>query len=331
ALGQDLHTAGRLLNDLFQQALRVGKRAHSETFASTTPTATTAPAREEGYEAGYGAGYEAGRGAVHETGDGDGEGRGGGCGHGAGHGAAHGDGEQGAAGHAGRPGPAGGAPRVRRAVVAVVPGEGLAGLCAEAGATTVRTRPGEPPAEDELVEALRRAHAREVVLLPNDTDLRETAAAAAERARAEGIRVALVPTRAAVQGIAALAVHEPDRHFDEDVVAMTAAAGATRYAELAVAEHRSFTSAGVCQAGDVLGLIEGDVAVIGQDLTETARTVLDRMLSAGGELVTLVVADDTPPGLAADLERHVRRGYLAVDTTTYHAGAEAPPLLIGVE
>ncbi|MFJ3501102.1 DAK2 domain-containing protein [Streptomyces sp. NPDC090135] len=221
--------------------------------------------------------------------------------------------------------------RVPRAIVAVVPGEGLAGLCAEAGATTVRTRPGEPPAEDELVEAVRRAHAREVVLLPNDTDLRETAAAAAERVRAEGVRVALIPTRAAVQGIAALAVHEPGRRFDEDVVAMTAAAGATRYAELAVAEHRSFTSAGVCQAGDVLGLIEGDVAVIGKDLTETARTVLDRMLSAGGELVTLVVADDTPPGLAADLERHVRHGYLAVDTTTYHAGAEAPPLLIGVE
>ncbi|MER5915361.1 glutamyl-tRNA reductase [Streptomyces sp. NPDC001982] len=31
AKAQDLHTAGRLTNDLFQQALRVGKRAHSET------------------------------------------------------------------------------------------------------------------------------------------------------------------------------------------------------------------------------------------------------------------------------------------------------------
>jgi glutamyl-tRNA reductase len=31
AVGQELHTAGRLINDLFQQALRVGKRAHSET------------------------------------------------------------------------------------------------------------------------------------------------------------------------------------------------------------------------------------------------------------------------------------------------------------
>ncbi|MFI7010077.1 glutamyl-tRNA reductase [Streptomyces sp. NPDC050145] len=31
ARAQDLHSAGKLLNDLFQQALRVGKRAHSET------------------------------------------------------------------------------------------------------------------------------------------------------------------------------------------------------------------------------------------------------------------------------------------------------------
>ena len=71
-------------------------------------------------------------------------------------------------------------------------------------------RPGEPPASGELVDAIRRAHAREVVLLPNDAELRHTAAAAAEQARTEGVRVALIPTRSAVQGIAALAVHEPD-------------------------------------------------------------------------------------------------------------------------
>ncbi|MEV4332652.1 DAK2 domain-containing protein [Streptomyces sp. NPDC049597] len=221
--------------------------------------------------------------------------------------------------------------RVQRAVVAVVPGDGLADLCDQAGATTVPMRPGEPPASGELVDAIRRAHAREVVLLPNDASLRHTAAAAAEQARAEGVRVALIPTRSAVQGIAALAVHEPDRRFDEDVVAMSAAAGATRYAELAVAERQSWTSAGVCQAGDVLGLIDGDVAVIGKDLTDTALTVLDRMLSSGGELVTLVLGDGVPTGLAAHLEAHVREGYLAVDTLVYERGGRGTPLLIGVE
>ncbi|MER5281225.1 DAK2 domain-containing protein [Streptomyces sp. NPDC002809] len=219
----------------------------------------------------------------------------------------------------------------QRAVVVVVPGDGLGGLCAEAGATTVLARPGEPPASGELVDAIRRAHAREVVLLPNDGDLRHTAAAAAEQARTEGIRVALIPTRAAVQGIAALAVHEPDRSFDEDVVAMTAAAGATRYAELAVAERQSWTMAGICQAGDILGLIDGDVAVIGEDVPGTARKVLDRMLAAGGELVTLVLGEDVPGTLADALEEHVREGYLAVDTVVYRGGHQCAPLLIGVE
>ncbi|MFJ3777607.1 DAK2 domain-containing protein [Streptomyces sp. NPDC090075] len=221
--------------------------------------------------------------------------------------------------------------RVQRAVVAVVPGEGLAALYAEAGATTVLARPGEPPASGELVDAVRRAHAREVVLLPNDADLRHTAAAAAEQVRADGIRVALIPTRSAVQGIAALAVHLPDRRFDEDVVQMTSAAGATRYAEVVVAERQSWTMAGICQAGDVLGLIDGDVAVIGSDVTATAETVLDRMLQAGGELVTLVLGDEAPEGVAERLEARVREAYLAVDTVIYAGGRQEAPLLIGVE
>ncbi|MFJ4685691.1 DAK2 domain-containing protein [Streptomyces sp. NPDC088789] len=221
--------------------------------------------------------------------------------------------------------------RAQRAVVAVVPGEGLAGLYAQAGATTVLARPGEPPASGELVEAVRRAHAREVVLLPNDAELRHTAAAAAEQARVEGVRVALIPTRSAVQGIAALAVHEPDRRFDEDVVAMTSAAGATRYAEVTVAERQSWTMAGICQAGDVLGLIDGDVAVIGAEVTATAETVLDRMLAAGGELVTLVLGDQAPEAVAGRLEARVRESYLAVDTVVYRGGRQGALLLIGVE
>ncbi|MEU6219117.1 DAK2 domain-containing protein [Streptomyces sp. NPDC047022] len=230
-------------------------------------------------------------------------------------------------GGGGRPAPE----PIQRAVVAVVPGEGLAGLYQEAGATTVLARAGEPPASGELVEAVRRAHAREVVLLPNDADLRHTAAAAAEQARTEGVRVALIPTRSAVQGIAALAVHEPERRFDEDVVAMTSAAGATRYAEVVIAERQSWTMAGICQAGDVLGLIDGDVAVIGSDVTETAEAVVDRMLAAGGEMVTLVLGDEAPEPIAAHLEARVRESYLAVDTVIYRGGRQGSLLLIGVE
>ncbi|MFC7218216.1 DAK2 domain-containing protein [Streptomyces polyrhachis] len=223
------------------------------------------------------------------------------------------------------------APREGRAVVLVVPGQGLARLCTEAGATTVLAATGEPPASGEIAAALAATGAREVVLLPNDTALRHAAAIAVEQARTAGVRVALIPTRAAVQGLAALAVHEPQRRFDEDVVAMTAAAGATRYAELLLAEERSWTSAGICERGDVLGLIEGDVAVIGAELAGTAADVLDRMLASGGELVTLVLGPAAPAGLGEALRKHVRQHHLAVDTVVYEGGQQPAPLLIGVE
>ncbi|MEV1011613.1 DAK2 domain-containing protein [Streptomyces sp. NPDC049881] len=217
-----------------------------------------------------------------------------------------------------------------RTVVSVMPGEGLAGLCREAGATALTVHPGEPPGGAELAAAVLAARAGEVVLLPNDDSLWHAASAAAEQARAAGVRVAVVPTRSPVQGIAALAVHAPERRFDEDVVAMTAAAGATRFGEVAVAQHESWTMAGICQAGDVLGLVDGDVAVIGGDLGQVAADVLERMLSAGGELVTLVIGAGAPSGLAARLCEQVRRGHLGVDTVVCE-GRQGVPLLIGVE
>ena len=68
--------------------------------------------------------------------------------------------------------------------------------------------------------------------------------AAAAEVRERGVRVAVVPTRSPVQGLAAVAVHDASRRFDDDVVAMAEAAAATRFAEVIVAEREALTSAG---------------------------------------------------------------------------------------
>ena len=168
-----------------------------------------------------------------------------------------------------------------RTVVAVAPGEGLAALYASAGAAVVRSGVGAKPATRDILRAIERSHASEVVVLPDDKDVRAVAEAAADQARKNGVRVAVIPTRATVQVLAALAVHDPARRFDDDVVAMTAAARATRHAEVTLATREALTTAGVCQPGDVLGLLEGDVAAIGADVAEVARDLLDRLLASG--------------------------------------------------
>ncbi|TDC50069.1 DAK2 domain-containing protein [Actinomadura sp. KC345] len=222
------------------------------------------------------------------------------------------------------------APHTGRAVVAVTAAGGLAALFEECGARVVRSEPGAAPPLAVLAEAILAA-GDEVAVLPNEPEVLSLAEAAAERARDGGARIAVVPTKASVQGMAALAVHDPLRRFGEDVIEMTRAAGATRFGHLEVAEQEAVTSVGLCQPGDVLGLIEGDVVTIGADVTEVARHLVDRMLSGGGELVTLIAGSCAPPALAETLDGHLRDGHPDVEVGVYAGGQERYPLLIGVE
>jgi hypothetical protein len=182
-----------------------------------------------------------------------------------------------------------------------------------------------------FIAAIVACGTREVIVLPNDSDHLAAAETAAEQARAKGIRVAVVPTRAPVQGLAALAVHDDTRRFDDDVVSMTSAAGSTRHGEVTIAVREAMTSAGICGPGDVLGLIDGDVAILGTDLAMVSCLVVDRMLAGGGELVTVVLgAGDTSP-LAASLRQHIHDVRPDVEVVCYVGGQAHYPLLLGVE
>ncbi|GAA3474412.1 DAK2 domain-containing protein [Nonomuraea roseola] len=217
-----------------------------------------------------------------------------------------------------------------RGVVAVAAGDGIAALFEECGAVVVRREPGSSPPLPAMLAAIREAGS-EVAVLPNDEGVRAVAVAASEIAREDGVVVSVLPTKATVQGLAALAVHDPLRRFDDDVVAMTDAAGHTRYGHLTVADRQAFTSAGMCTPGDVLGMIDGDVAVIGGSLTEVAALIVDRMVAGGGELVTLVTGAGAPVRLAASVEERLAATRPDVEVVVYDGEQGGYPLLIGVE
>lgn len=221
-----------------------------------------------------------------------------------------------------------------RQVVAVAAGPGLAALFEEAGAVVVRGGPGRRPSTGELLEAITGCGAREVVVLPNDEPTVRAALAAASTAEADhgsrGLRVAVIPTHAQVQGLAALAVHEPGRGFDQDVTEMTATARHVRHGAVTIAAKQAMTMAGPCEPGDALGVIAGDFAVVGDELGAVALVVLDRLLAAGGELVTLVGGVDSGE-LADRATAWVEEFHPHVDVVVYDGGQERYPLLMSVE
>jgi DAK2 domain fusion protein YloV len=219
--------------------------------------------------------------------------------------------------------------RTGSAVVAIAPGEGTSHLFAGEGVTVVGS--GESVTIADVVAAVRATNAADVVLLPNASRVTGVAEAAADQARADGVRVAVVPTRSPVQGLAAVAVHDPTRRFDDDVVAMAEAAAATRFAELTIATEQSLTSVGICEAGDVLGLIDGEVVEIGRGLVAVAFAIVGRLLGVGAELITVLVGADAPAGVGELIAGHVRDRSPLTDVTVYVGGQPNFPLIIGVE
>ncbi|HEU0040939.1 MAG TPA: DAK2 domain-containing protein [Jiangellaceae bacterium] len=222
-------------------------------------------------------------------------------------------------------------PVTGRAVVAFAAGDGLAELFGSAGATVMPTPIGHRPSTGEVLDAIGRRDVAEVVILPNERDAVPVAEAAAAEARAAGRRVAVIPTVAQVQGLAAVAVHEPGRAFDADVVAMTNAAGHTRHGAVTIAAREAVTMAGICRPGDVLGVIDGDFAIIGTDLLAVATEVVTRMLAAGGELVTVVTGVGGDAALADGVAAVVHDIRPEADTVVYSGGQPRYALLLGVE
>jgi dihydroxyacetone kinase-like predicted kinase len=217
------------------------------------------------------------------------------------------------------------------AVVAVAPGAGLAHLFEAEGAHVVEAEAGRLPSVDDVLAAVGTTGATEVVLLPNASRVSGVAEAAAEKARAQGTRVSVVPTRSPVQGLAAVAVHDPTRRFDDDVIAMAEAAAATRHAEVTVARSEALTAVGICQPGDILGLIDDDVVEIGRGLLAVSFTVVDRLLGVGAELMTVLVGADAPPRTGELIKAHVRDRAPFTDVTIYLGGQPDHPVIIGVE
>ena len=147
-------------------------------------------------------------------------------------------------------------------------------------------------------------------------------------------------------GIEAHLVHVPARRFrasrrspsssrppaSANVLAMQAAASATRHGAVTVANREALTSGGYCRPGDILGVVDGDVVIVGSD---QARRRPARSCGASSRVaascVTVVSGIDAPDGLVAAVADEARRDQHGLEVSLIDGGQPVYPVLLGVE
>jgi len=216
-------------------------------------------------------------------------------------------------------------------VLAATTGAGLAQLCRDSGAEPLEFTRAQPLTVERMAGALAETGADEVIVLPNNHRFVRLFEAAAQEARQGGARVAVIPTHAQVQGLAALAVHDPGLPFDDVVVAMSSAAAHTQHGAVTVATEPGMTMVGPCEVGDVLGVIAGDFAIVGSDLAIVTEQVLERIMSPAAEMVTIVLGEGGDAAVEQQIEAYLREVRPDVDLIVYEGGQENYPMFLAVE
>jgi hypothetical protein len=224
-----------------------------------------------------------------------------------------------------------------RAVLAVVDGDRAAELFAGEGACVLRPDSDSAPSgitAHQLMRALVDTGAAQVMVLPNGYVAAEELVAGCTAAIGWGIDVVPIPTGSMVQGLAALAVHDDDRSAVDDGFTRARAAGAARYGSVRTATESALTWGGPCRPGDGLGIAGDEVLIVAADVVGAAIGLLDLLLAAGGDLVTVLLGEAVEAAEAAVtevLERHIHDRHPGTELVTYRTGHHGDALLIGVE
>ena len=179
------------------------------------------------------------------------------------------------------------------AVVAVGSGEGVGVIFRSLGVQAV-VAGGQSmnPSTAELLQAVDRVAADAVVLLPNNKNVVPVAERVVELA-AKPVKV--VPTTSIAEGFAALIGFDGGADAETNAKTMDEASRRVRWGEVTWAVRDATTAAGAVKEGEHLALLGHDIVAVAADLADAACALLERLVEAEDELVTVVEGQAATP------------------------------------
>ncbi len=184
-------------------------------------------------------------------------------------------------------------PRKELGFVAVAAGSGEEEILRSLGVDVVVSG-GQTmnPSTADILAAIEQANADNVIVLPGNGNIRMAAEAAASAC--EDARVAVVPTKTVLQGFSAMFAVDAEATLEENVEAMTEVIAGVRGGEVTTAVRDSQAADGSpIHAGDVMGIQDDSIDVVGSDVTQVTLDLIARMQDEEeGDSLTILAGQD---------------------------------------
>lgn len=218
---------------------------------------------------------------------------------------------------------------VTTAVVAVGVGDGVSRLLLSLGvAQIVAGGQSLNPSTAQILEAVEACHADAVIVLPNNNNIVPVASKVADLTERT---IAVVPTLAIIEGLAALVAYDPAAPIDTNVESMREAVGRVRCGAVTQAVRDSVAECGRIAAGDWLAIGDDGIQAARKTPFDAARSLLEHLIDDERELVTLIVGVDAPPAATARIREYLADSFPELEIEVHQGDQPLYPYLIGVE
>jgi DAK2 domain fusion protein YloV len=213
-------------------------------------------------------------------------------------------------------------------VIAVAAGDGLQKVFRSLGARVVQGGQTMNPSVQEILAAVNSSGYRELIILPNNSNVVMTARHVQELTPHT---VMVIPTETAPQGIGALLAFNFEADMQTNVAAMEQAAHAVHTVEVTRAVRDAEVDGLAVKSGELMGIYDGRIVVTSTSADEALLGALAHAPVEGLEIVTIYYGAGASQEAARAVAARIREAHPGLDVEVVEGGQPHYPYVASLE
>lgn len=214
--------------------------------------------------------------------------------------------------------------------ISVSAGEGLGNIFRELGADYV-IEGGQTmnPSTEDILEAVSKVGAETIYIFPNNSNIILAANQAKDLTKDKNIVV--IPTKNIPQGITAMINYIDGTSVEDNEATMTEAMQQIKSGQVTYAVRDTSIDGKEIKQGDIMGLSDKTIEVVGSDVKETTLSLIDALKDEETELITLYYGEEGSEEEAQEIADAICEKYEDVEVETEYGGQPIYYYFVSVE
>lgn len=185
------------------------------------------------------------------------------------------------------------------------------------------------PSTEDMVQAVRDMNAKNVIILPNNSNIIMTAEQSATILEGE-VNVVVIPTKTIPQGLSACIMFNPDIGLEDNIAEMKEAIGNVKTGQVTFAIKDTNIDGVEIKANDYMAICEKEIVACKDTKLKALKVTLDNLVDEDSELVTLIVGEDVVEQEVEEIESYMEDNF-DVEVEIINGKQPVYSFIIGVE